>query len=201
MKINTMTVKKFILLFCISLFVMHAEAQTDYETFYLKSQKNSNTGMYVLGSWAILNIATGAYGMSSHSGSSKYFHQMNLFWNTVNLGIAGFALASNYLGDASLLSSQQMLDKHMTTEKILLINAGLDILYMAGGALMLNKSKSSTKRPELLKGYGQSILLQGGFLFVFDLVLYAIQHQHSNAFFQNVQLSINPQSFQLAIQF
>jgi len=196
-----MNIRKLVLLFCISFFVVQAEAQTETESFYQKSRKNSNTGMYVLGSWALLNIATGAYGWSTQTGSSKYFYQMNLFWNTVNLGIAGFALASAYASDATLLSPQQMIDKHLTTEKVLLINAGLDVLYMASGALMAGKSKSSTKRPELLKGYGQSLLLQGGFLLVFDVVLYVVQHKLSSKFLQNVEFSLNPQSFQLAIQF
>jgi hypothetical protein len=200
-KFKPMAAKKLLLLFCISLFAVQVEAQTDYESFYLKSQKNLNTGMYVLGSWALLNIATGAYGLSTQTGSSKYFHQMNLFWNSVNLGIAGYSLISNYLSNISLLSHQQMMDKHLFTEKLLLINAGLDVLYMASGAFMASKSKSSTKRPELLKGYGQSLLLQGGFLLVFDLVLYGIQHNHSSIFFQNVQLSFNPQSFLLVIWF
>ena len=195
-----MTLKRIILLFCISLFVFQAEAQSDYESFYQRSQRNTNTGMYVLGSWAIVNIAAGAYGMSTKSGSSKYFYQMNLFWNTVNLGIAGYALVSGY-GDTAVLSAQQMLDKHLTTEKVLLINAGLDVLYMAGGAFMISQSKNSVKRPELLKGYGQSLLLQGGFLLVFDTTLYAIQHHLSNHFLQNMQLSLGPQSFQLTIGF
>lgn len=193
--------RKLLLLFCIAFFVVQAEAQTDVESFYLKSKSNSNTGMYVLGSWALLNMATGAWGMSTQSGSAKYFYQMNLFWNTVNLGIAGVALVSGYLSDPTSLSPQQMIDKHLLTEKVLLVNAGLDVLYMAGGAFMLGKSKSSVKRPELLKGYGQSLLLQGGFLLVFDLVLYSIQHNLSGNFLQNVQLSLNPQSFQLAISF
>ena len=200
-KFNIMSAKKLILLFFISFFVLQAEAQTETESFYHQSVKNSNTGMYVLGSWALLNIATGAYGWSTQTGSSKYFYQMNLFWNTVNLGFAGFALVSAFSGDGALLSPQQMMDKHMNTEKVLLINAGLDVLYMAGGAFMTAKSKSSTTRPELLKGYGQSLLLQGGFLLLFDLTLYAVQHRLSSSFLQDVQFSLGPQSFQLAIQF
>jgi len=54
-------VRKILLLFCIAFFVVQAEAQTDVENFYLKSKSNSNTGMYVLGSWALLNMATGAW--------------------------------------------------------------------------------------------------------------------------------------------
>ncbi len=196
-----MNARKIVLLFCIALFAVQVDAQADYQNFYLKSQNNSNTGMYVLGSWALLNMASGAYGMSTQSGSSKYFHQMNLMWNTVNLGIAGYALVSAHLTDPNLLSPEQMMDKHLLTEKVLLINAGLDVLYIASGAFMINKSKSGTKRPDLFKGYGQSLVLQGGFLLAFDLVLYAIQHRHSVLFLQNVQLSLSPQSFQLAIQF
>ena len=196
-----MNIKKIILLFCVLFLVMQSEAQTDVESFYMKSQKNNNTGMFVLGSWAILNIASGAWGMSAKSGSTKYFYQMNLFWNTVNLGIAGVALASGYLTDVSALSHAEMIDKHLTTEKVLLINAGLDVLYMAGGAFMVSKSKNSTKRPDLLKGYGQSLLLQGGFLLVFDGIMYMVQHQLSSGFLENVDLSLGLQSFQLAVRF
>ena len=195
-----MNVKKIVLLFCITLFAVQVDAQADYNGFYLKSQKNANTGMYVLGSWALLNMASGAYGMSTQSGSTKYFNQMNLMWNTVNLGIAGYALVSSHLNDPGLLSPEQMMDKHLLTEKILLINAGLDVLYIASGALMIKRS-NVTKRPELFKGYGQSLVLQGGFLLVFDVILYTIQHNHSTLFLQNIQLSLGPQSLQLAIQF
>jgi hypothetical protein len=196
-----MNIKKIVLLLSFSLLMLHAEAQKDVETFFSKSQKTTNTGMMVLGSWAILNIATGAYGMSTQTGSSKYFYQMNLFWNTVNLGIAGYSLISGYLTDISLLSHEQMVEKHMFTEKLLLINAGLDVLYMATGGFLISKSKSNTKRPELLKGYGQSLILQGGFLLVFDTLLYFILHDQSSRFLENLHVAFTPQSFQVAFQF
>ncbi len=47
--------------------------------FYIKHLKTQNTGMYILGSWAVANIATGAYGWSQFGGDSKYFHLMNAF--------------------------------------------------------------------------------------------------------------------------
>lgn len=196
-----MNSRKIVLLLFVSLLVLQVEAQTDVQSFYLKSVKNNNTGMYILGSWAILNIASGAWGMSSKNGSPKYFYQMNLFWNTVNLGIAGYALISSISTDFAALSPAQMMDKQLTTEKVLLINAGLDVLYMAGGAFMLSKSKTSTKRPDLLKGYGQSLLLQGGFLFVFDGIMYLVQHRLHTNFLENMQLSFGPQAFQLALRF
>ena len=196
-----MNSKKILLLLSLSLWIVQAEAQTDVETFFSKSQETTNTGMMVLGSWAILNIATGAYGMTTQAGSTKYFHQMNLFWNTVNLGIAGYSLISGYLTDTSLLSHEQMMEKHMFTEKLLLVNAGLDVLYMATGGFLINKSKSSIKRPELLKGYGQSLILQGGFLLVFDTFLYLILHGQSSRFLENLNVAFTPQSFQIAFRF
>ncbi len=193
--------KKTILLMCVLLLGMPVLAQQDYQQFYSESLRNMNTGMYVLGSWAILNMATGAYGMSTTEGSTKYFHQMNLFWNTVNLGIAGFALYNNLHTDVSLLSDQQLMDKHLKSEKLFLINAGLDVIYIAGGAFMVHKSKSSTKRPDLLKGYGNSVILQGSFLLVFDAAMYLIQHAHSNRFLENLQISFAPQAIQFTFSF
>jgi hypothetical protein len=36
-------------------------------------------------------------------------------------------------------------------------------------------AESTNKNPAMFRGYGQSLPLQGGFLLVFDLVMYAIQ--------------------------
>ncbi|MEA1886583.1 MAG: hypothetical protein U9N72_05180 [Bacteroidota bacterium] len=47
--------------------------QQSFSDFYSQSQKINNTGMYVLGSWALANIATGAYGWSKYSGDRMYF--------------------------------------------------------------------------------------------------------------------------------
>ena len=69
--------------------------QEAYVEYYGKSLDMNNIGMAVLGGWALANISIGAYGWSQQSGQESYFHQMNLFWNTVNLTIAGFALYSN----------------------------------------------------------------------------------------------------------
>jgi hypothetical protein len=51
--------------------------------------------MYVLGGWAVVNNSSGAIGWANSNSSAKYLHQMNLFWNTVNPGIAGFVLYNN----------------------------------------------------------------------------------------------------------
>lgn len=149
--------------------------------------------MLVLGGWAIANIATGAYGWSQYSNENKYFYQMNLFWNMVNLSIAGVALYNNYHLDCSVLSPGEMMEKHTRTERILLINSALDLGYIGTGFLLRHLSVSSAKRGSLLKGYGNSLLLQGSFLLVFDLILYRILRNQRIDFLNNMNLTISPE--------
>jgi hypothetical protein len=169
--------------------------------FYTTSTKINTTGMYVLGGWAVANIAGGAVGWANSTGSAKYFHQMNLFWNTVNLGIAGFALYNNLTDDISLLSSDEMLLKHRKTENLYLINAGLDVVYIGTGFLLKHLSVSNLNKQDLLKGYGNSIVLQGGFLMIFDLIMWGIQRNHRLDFLNGAEFSfIQQENFsQIAI--
>lgn len=182
-------------------FCFIAGAQDDYNTFYTKSLSTNNTGMYILGSWAVANMVAGGYGWSQTTGQTKYFHQMNLFWNTVNLSIAGIALYSNLTTSFTDLSAAQMLEKHTKTENLYLINAGLDVLYVGTGFLLKHLATQKPKRHDLLKGYGNSVILQGGFLFVFDLVMWKIQHNHRLNFIQNLSFDVLPEisGFQLAL--
>jgi len=149
-------------------------AQNGGRSFAEASLAANNAGMYVLGGWALANMAAGAYGWATFEGEKKYFSQMNLFWNVVNLSIAGFALYSNYSTDVSLMSEGELLTKHLKTEKLFLINSGLDVGYLGAGLLMRHLSSNSEKRGDLLKGYGNAVILQGGFLLVFDMVMYFI---------------------------
>ena len=178
--------------FLLILTVMPAYGQEEYRQFYSESLKTTNSGMYVLGGWAITNIASGAYGWHRYDGDIKYFHQMNLFWNTVNLSIAGFAIYSNLMTDISAMGQDEMMKKHLDTEKILLINAGLDLGYIGAGLFMRHLSGRSDKNSDLLKGYGNSIILQGGFLFIFDIVLYGILRNLRHEFIENLSISLSP---------
>ena len=166
-------------------------AQSDTLLFYSQSVKTNNTGMYVLASWAALNLTTGGYGWRNGSGANKYFHQMNFLWNTVNISIATYALINNYLTDYHILSGDQLYEKHLVFEKLFLINAGLDIVYMGVGLGLRAFSSNNDKRRDMLSGYGNSIILQGGFLFAFDAVMYLIQHHARMEFLSEMNLELN----------
>ena len=156
---------------------------------------NSN-GMLVLGGWAVSNIIVGGVGMTQTGGQTKYFHQMNAAWNSVNLAIAGFGYYG--LRNQSVdLSLAETINEFHNFEKILLFNAGLDVGYMAIGAYLWERG--IRKDSNRLVGYGQSMILQGGFLFTFDLVLYFMSRSKSSALidtlnniqFNGTALSIN----------
>jgi hypothetical protein len=183
--------KRIVLLLIAFLFSGLVFSQASYEGFYQQSLKTNNTGMYVLGSWAIANIVIGAAGWARGSGENKYFHQMNLFWNTVNLSIAGIALFANFRTDILTLSPDEMLSNHIRTERLYLINAGLDVLYIGTGFLVRGLSHKSVKRGDLMNGYGSSLILQGGFLLVFDAVMWGIQHAHRMQFLQNNNIDLS----------
>jgi hypothetical protein len=136
----------------------------------------------VLGGWGIANILTGAIGTAQATGSTKYFHQMNLGWGIVNTGLA-VLIRSGAKRKMNLQPSPgTILKEQQRLEKILMLNTGLDVAYMAIGWGLKEKSYNNTSgRPEQLKGFGNSLILQGGFLFAFDIVQYLLHRRQGKA--------------------
>ena len=152
-----------------------AQTGDPLETYYENLMERNRYGMMVLGSWAAVNMATGAVGYYRGEGVNRYFHQMNLFWNVVNMGIASTALFSSM---PETLSMGEVLQTQIGFEKAFMVNGALDVAYMAGGLYLIERSKNVTNRATRLRGYGRSVILQGAFLFAFDFTMYFIQHHH-----------------------
>ncbi|CCH52315.1 hypothetical protein BN8_01305 [Fibrisoma limi BUZ 3] len=129
---------------------------------------------YTLGSYALANIAVGAIGASQSSGETKYFHRMNVYWNLVNLGIAGAGLLGARRKGAGDETLGQAIRQHENMKQILLLNAGLDVAYIVGGAYLLERAKNRPENRDQLRGFGKSVIGQGGFLLAFDVVNYFI---------------------------
>jgi hypothetical protein len=187
----------FIFLLSYSLF-----AQSELKDFNENRLKITKTGMYTLGAWAIGNMAVSGIALSNASGSQKHFHQMNIYWNIVNLGLAGSGLYSAITADPSSFDLAASISEQAKMEKLLLFNAGLDIGYMAAGLWMMERSKNINKNPELWKGFGKSVIVQGAFLFVFDLALYTILNSNSaTELIQNLQLGMTSNGIGVAYKF
>jgi hypothetical protein len=156
-------------------FTLSLTAQSDdLMLFNQKGQQKQKNAMMVLGGWAVSNIAIGAALRGQHQGVERSFHDMNIGWNLVNLGIATLGYIGASKADPAAMGLFESVQKHHGFQKTLLFNAGLDVGYMLGGLYLMERSKNAPKNPDRLKGFGRSIILQGGFLFVFDLVNYFI---------------------------
>ena len=180
----------FVLLMVMALSV-HGQDLSTVSSDFNKTQK---TGMMLLGSWAIANLVSSPILSNRTTGHTKYFHRMNGYWNLVNLGLAGIS----YLGlreiDHSVAQFSPLLEETIRMEKILLFNAGLDVGYIMTGFFLRERSKNVTKNRDRYLGFGNSLILQGGFLLLFDLGFYFFVHQHELdllKFSENLKLSLS----------
>jgi hypothetical protein len=99
-----------------------------------------------------------------------------------------------------MLNGQQLLSKHLKTENLLLINSALDVGYIGAGFLLRYFSTGSENRADLLKGYGNSVILQGSFLLVFDLVMYGLLRDHRMDFMQGINLSVSTETIMVGMR-
>ena len=138
-------------------------------------------GLAVLGGWAVSNILVSGIATGQTDGSAHYFHQMNIGWGAVNLVLAGTGyLAARRAANQPITDRAGNVRAQSRTEKLYLFNAGLDVAYLATGLYLLEKGRNPTAdgSPDRWRGYGQSLLLQGGFLLLFDGFQYATHHRH-----------------------
>ncbi|UFH53361.1 DUF6992 family protein [Spirosoma sp. KNUC1025] len=142
----------------------------ELRTFSEQRIRHQKTLGLTLGTFALANIAVGAVAAGQTSGETKYFHKMNSYWNLVNLGIAGAGLLGSRKRTTDSETLADAVRKHENMKQILLINAGLDVAYVVGGAYLRERAESHPDKADQLRGYGKSIMAQGGFLLAFDLV-------------------------------
>lgn len=130
----------------------------------------NKTNMTILAAWAGVNIIQGSISATNAMGSGPHFFRMNAYWNLVNLGIASVGLFQlrKEMNKSYTFTQNQLAQQKL--EKILLLNTGLDLAYIATGFLL---KENGTRTGNLRNtGFGNSLLLQGAFLLVFDLVQY-----------------------------
>lgn len=168
-----------LLIIPISQLIAQKDISDSLMSFHQRRIAINETAMLALGSWAAGNIIICTYGNFKASGEAKYFHQFNAMWNVFNLGIAAFGYLNAVNSDPNSINNLEILNDYNSLQSFLLLNAGLDVAYIATGFYLKERSKNSSGS-QRLKGYGNSLLLQGGFLLLFDLSLYLIHQNNAN---------------------
>lgn len=119
--------------------------------------------------WSVLSVAL----------STLTFFSANLFlrglaiqffaWGAIDAGIAIFGTRASAKKQAQIQDSERLVIEQKEArwlERILWINTGLDILYILGGFWLM---QTKGLNEPLWRGHGLGVVIQGGFLFFFDL--------------------------------
>lgn len=139
-----------------------------------KFQNNQSNALKILGSWSTLNLIVSPIYLNhiknrgGASSSAEHFNKMNFNWNLVNGGICIVgSLKSKTLKNKSW-NNIEVTNSIIKLKKTLFINMGLDISYMLAGLILKKVAPNNPLKNHQYTGYGNSLITQGGFLFVFD---------------------------------
>jgi hypothetical protein len=175
------TSAKFILsLSFILLLSIPSDGQQTFSDSIARSRNRiTRTAMITLGSWATANIVSGFIIAGTTQGPEKYAWRMNGYWNLVNLGLAGMGYLNAIRAAARKYSFADNYEAQHAIEKIYVLNVGLDLAYIGGGLYLQERGNSDIKSHDLLKGYGASIIIQGGFLLLMDAVMIRLHQKNT----------------------
>ena len=153
--------------------------------------------MWTLGAWAAGNFVAGGVGLATAEDPAwRAFHQANIAWNTVNVGISGLSLRKMRREVPGAGGLAAALDRERTMAIALALNAGLDVAYLTAGGWLWERGLRTDAPREV--GWGQALVVQGGFLLLFDLTLLRL---HGTRVQRDLQptLSLGPDSGQLGL--
>ena len=152
---------------------------------YNTNRINTNrAGMEVLGAWGITSMASGGIGyFTAKQDEWRFFHEMNIVFGAVNTGIAAIGLSGLKRELNAKMNYQRSYDRYRSNKRVYLINASIDLVYIAAGIGLVAYSGNTKTDKAVYLGFGRSATLQGVFLLLFDNVMYTtLQRNNSNWF-------------------
>lgn len=150
----------------------------ELNSFNRERMKKNNNLMLALGGWSIMNIASGTIGAFTTVNTTKHFHQMNALWNTVNFSLAAGGILRYRIDKNKTFNLSTTIQEQHKTEKIFLLNSALDVSYIGAGAFLNYRSTLGTGNYFQQKGFGNSLIVQGAFLLLFDITAYYIHKKN-----------------------
>ncbi|WP_426059895.1 DUF6992 family protein [Hymenobacter sp. B1770] len=148
-------------------------------SLFLASELLIGRGLAVLAAWALLNLVVSGYfvARTDRRHEPYYFHGMNVSWGLVNAGLACWGVLHLHFTAPAGLQLGELIQNQLLNENLFVFNTGLDAAYvMTGFYLWALAQVPGQARPARLRGFGRSLWLQGGFLLVFDAVMWGLLH-------------------------
>lgn len=164
----------FIIILCNGLF---SQAPTSAELFDFNKSRNKKTtrGLQVLGGFAIANMGVSGYMYYNSKGVDKSFHEMNIMWNGVNTVIAVASLLPKDKNDMNLAKTNSW---QSNTEATYIGAAALDLVYSTAGLYLTERAKTDFSNHDKYKGWGNSLIYNGAFLFLFDTGMFIVHKRN-----------------------
>ena len=157
------------IVFYLPLTLKSQDSTSIHDLFYKKQQQS----LSLLSGWSVGNLIyspLATKNLFSPETTNEHFHQMNFSWNLLNVGIASLGHIIVNKDSKKPWDMKILYDKKKKAEKSIIINIGLDIAYMITGLLLKNNAKKNNSEYYMNKGYGNSLILQGGYLLIYDAI-------------------------------
>jgi len=119
--------------------------------------------------WSVASIVLGGWLMRKDNADQRGFGQQAAAWGVIDAAIAlgGWFGSQRRSRAADAGSAEVQAKETRSLRRLLWINTGLDVLYMLGGFLWARRADPQKRG---WAGHGWGVVVQGAFLFVFDLV-------------------------------
>lgn len=145
-----------------------------YEQRELQNERNKK----ILLGWGVANMVSG---IALYGTDYRDIGVMNASWGLINASIAILAMrnAESFNRDDHSLSD--LLQAEQKFNRIVALNTGLDVAYVTAGLAMTKYGNGS-----MIRQYGTSVMIQGTFLFLYDLFLLRESSKYLN------QISLYP---------
>ncbi len=118
--------------------------------------------------WAASSIGTGLMMTAADEDTVRGMGEQFAGWGAINMAIATFGKrsAAGRREEPNALAPDTLAKEQRNLQRILWVNTGLDVFYVLGGLRLVQTKGREDAR---WRGRGWGIVVQGGFLFFFDL--------------------------------
>jgi hypothetical protein len=122
--------------------------------------------------WSGLSVAAGAAMALLGDAFWRGLGTQCAGWGLVDAIIAGLGLRQTHQKAAQPASHlpEEQAEARRKLARVLWINTGLDVGYVAGGVVLAATKGRKGSKSRFWRGSGLGIVLQGGFLLLFDLL-------------------------------